>query len=661
MNKILKRPVPVFLLLGLLSASAVVVADEDSSAGLRPLELTDGALVRVPGRPRISPDGKQIAWSEDGVIYLVSAAGEPRAITTSSSSAWDPAWSEDGKYLYFISDRDETSQFWKLTVGGFGEAVPVTSFDRGLSSGELSPDRAQVLIGFSDDELRAGSEDDDALPGPFVMTRRQFKRDAGEGYITAGSTRHLYVYDIEADSLTQLTSGEYDEGDGSWSPDGHSIVFVSNREDEPDASYRSDIWTISLGETVGEPVRLAAGDDQKYSPTFSPDGKQVAYLTAGDGVYSVPHIAVLPATGGSPRILTASVDRWIQSFQFSENGRWIYFNFDNAGSTHLARVRVSDGRVERIIEDDVTVSAFDVGPDSTLAVNLRRKNTTTDVHILHGKRLTQLTDLNHDFFQEVLVGEQQKVSFPSKDGTIVEAFITTPPDYESGKRYPTVLRIHGGPVGQYSWGYAFQAQYFAANGYVVVEPNPRGSTGFGEDYIRAIYRTWGITDYDDVIASVDYAIGQGFADPNRLAVTGYSYGGYMTNVVITGTDRFKAAATGAGHSLIEANFGHDIYQQWYMWELGVPWENREKYDVLSPFLRAGNIRTPTIFLGGRADWNVPVINAELMYQAMKVQGIDTQLVVYPDVHHGGWPEEYEQDYLERVVAWFDKYTAADRR
>ena len=650
------RLATVMILLGSIVASPTIAAEHESAAGLRPLELADGERIRSPGRPRISPDGKQIAYSEDGTIYVVSATqNKPRTISTSSSSAWDPRWSKDGKHLYFISDRSETSQIWRLPIDGFGEATQLTTLEQGISSASLSPDESRVLLSFSNDEMRVETENDDALPDPFVMTRRQFKRDSGQGYITEGSTRHLYVYDVGSGKLRQVTSGLFDEGDASWSPGGDSIVFVSNREDEPDASYRSDIWTISLTVDDSKPVQLTDNENSKYSPVFSPDGKQVAYLTAGDGVYSVPHIAIVSATGGSPRILTASVDRWISSYQFSENGRWIYFSFDNAGSSHLARVRISDGRVERIVEGDVTVSSIDVGPNSVLAVNLSQKNTTTDVHLLEGKKLTKLTDLNREFLDEVLVGEQRKVSFPSKDGTIVEAFITTPADYEKGKSYPTILNIHGGPVGQFAWGYAFRAQYLAANGYVVVEPNPRGSSGFGEDYIRAIYRTWGITDYDDVIASIDYAIEQGFADPDRLAVTGYSYGGYMTNVVITGTDRFKAAASGAGHSLIEANFGHDIYQQWYMWELGVPWENREKYDVLSPFLRAGNIKTPTIFLGGRVDWNVPVLNAELMYQAMKVHGIDAELVVYPDVHHGGWPEEYEQDYLKRVVAWFDRY------
>jgi len=644
------------LLIGVTLAPAATADTDDSIYPKRLAEIADRERIRYPGRPAISPDGKLIAFSEDGTIYVVSEEhDEPQAISTSSSSAWSPRWSADGKKLYFLSDRGDVSQLWVLPIDGFGEAMQLTSLEQGVSSTNLSPDESQVLLAFSDNDLRTESLEEGAPPPPIVVTRRQFKQDAGQGYITAGSTNHLFRYDIEAATLTQITSGEYEEGDANWSPDSKSIVFVSNREDEPDASYRTDIWLLVLDDDNDEPIQLTDNENSKYSPAFSPDGNLVAWLTAGDGVYSVPHIAVMPATGGTPRILTASHDRWISAFEFSSNGKWIYFNFDNAGSTHLSRVRVSDGRVEKTLEGNVNVTAFDVGPASTLALHMNEKFGTTDVHRLQGRSLTKLTDLNTEYFAEILVGNRSKVSFASEDGTMIEAFITTPPDYESGKSYPTILNIHGGPVGQFAWGYNFRAQFLAANGYVVVEPNPRGSSGFGEDFIRAIYQTWGITDYDDVIASIDYVVDQGIADPAKLAVTGYSYGGYLTNVVITQTDRFKAAASGAGHSLIEANFGHDMYQQWYMWELGPPWENREKYDRLSPFLRAGNIETPTIFLGGRIDWNVPVLNAELMYQAMKVRNIDAELVVYPDAHHGGWPEEYEQDYLQRVIVWFDRY------
>ena len=639
----------ILIMVSTCLAAAVFAAEK------RPVTLDDGERIKSPRSPVVSPDGRSVVFVLEGEIHIASPSTDAPRLLTSAGSAWAPRWSGDGNSLYFVSDRNHQAQVWKLPVSDFGEAVQVTRFSKGIRSTNLSPDENRILLTLTGRDL-ADAPDADALAEPFVVTRRQFKRDAGGGYLTAEDARHVYVYDIGDDELVRLTDGNFDEGQPTWSPDGGSVAFVSNREAEPDATYRSDIWTVSASPAGDRTLtRLTNNKDQKYSPAFSPDGRQVAYLTAGDGVYSVPHIAVVPAIGGESRVLTASLDRWIGQFEFSDDGRWIYFSYDNAGGTELARVRVADGRIERLLEGEISVRGFDVGNGTTVAINLGGRNDGVDVHLMRGRRLQKLTDLNAEFFNEILVGEKRKVAFESSDGTPVEAFLTLPPGYEEGERYPAILNIHGGPVGQFSWGYGFRAQYFAANGYVVIEPNPRGSTGFGEDFIRAIYRTWGITDYDDVIASVDHAIEAGIADPDRLAVTGYSYGGYMTNVVITGTTRFRAAASGAGHSLIEANFGHDIYQQWYMWELGYPWENREKYDVLSPFLRVGNVETPTIFLGGRIDWNVPILNAELMYQALEVRGIDAELVVYPDVHHGGWPTEYENDYQERVIAWFDRY------
>lgn len=639
---------------GIASLAVIsVTAAMAQAADKRPVTLDDMESLRSPGSPVLSPDGRRVAYAEDGQVFIVSPeSGPPRAVTSDAHEAWAPRWSADGRFLWFLSDRSGQSQYWKLPVDEFGEAMQVTRRSDGITRGVLSPDEKRILLSLSDAAL-AHDEEEGGIPPPFVVTRRQFKRDAGDGYLTAAETRHLYIYDIAGDELHALTSGPDNETSGAWSPDGSTIAFVSDRQPLQDAGYRTDIWIVPAG--GGSPTRLTDSDEQKYSPAFSPDGRQIAYLNAGDGVYSVPHIVVMPAAGGDPVVLTASLDRWIGKFEFSANGRYIWFTFDDAGATHLARVRIADGRIEKVIEGDVHVSDFDAGAGSKLAVLMNGRADTEDVYHVDGSKRSRLTNLNAGYFDEIAVGEKRKVSFRSKDGTPVEAFLTLPPDYREGSRYPAILNIHGGPVGQFNWGYAFRTQYWAARGYVVIEPNPRGSTGFGEEYIRAIYKTWGITDYDDVIAAVDYAVEAGIADPGRLAVTGYSYGGYMTNIVITETTRFRAAATGAGHSLIAANFGHDIYQQWYVWELGLPWQDRENYERLSPFLRVGRVETPTLYLGGRIDWNVPVINAELMYQALQVRGIPTELVVYPDAHHGGWPAEYERDYLERVIAWFDRY------
>jgi dipeptidyl aminopeptidase/acylaminoacyl peptidase len=633
----------------------------------RTLTFEDQEAVKSPEDIALSRDGKWVAYGLDEQVFVVPfAGGEPRAVTAAGSSASGPYWSKDGRALYFLSDRSGTSQLWRLPLGSFGEAEQVTKLDQGVEGIQFSPDESRLLLRFTDTQLQAPAPDEKpdgegdeeaAAKKPYVITRLEFKEDAGEGYLTGDRAEHLHALDIVSGKLTQLTAGPYTESDAAWSPDGRRIVFASNRETESDASYRTDLWLVESdnadqGATL---VRLTNDERVKSSPAFSPDGTSIAFLAAEDGVYGAPQVAIMPAGGGEARVLTAALDRWVNDFRYSADGRWIYFSYENLGGVQIARVRPKDGRIEQVVEGDRYIAGFDLANGGAIAAVVESGNRGPEVHAFEGARERPLTRINADFHARVALGEKESVSFKAPDGTEVQAFVTKPPEFVAGRRHPAILHIHGGPVGQFAWGFDFNAQYFAANGYVVVEPNPRGSTGRGQDFVRAIYRTWGITDYDDLIAAIDHAIAQGWADPERLAVTGYSYGGYMTNTVITRTDRFKAAASGAGHSYIAANYGHDIYQKWYNWELGPPWENREAYDRLSPLLQAGRVTTPTIFLGGREDWNVPLLNAELFYQSLRKRGIPTELVVYPGAHHGGWPKEFERDYLERVRAWFDKH------
>ena len=643
-----------------LSSFAAFAADTVPAAP-RSLALEDSEDIKSPDGPAISRDGKLVAYVADDQVFTVpTAGGIPRAVTAATSRAWAPYWSKDGKALYFLSDRAKSGQLWKLPLDDFGEAKQLTTLPQGIDRIRFSPDESRLVLLLTDTQAgtkEAAAEAKAKAAVPFVITRLEFKEDKGLGYLTGDLAEHIHVLDLATGKLTQLTSGNYTESDVDWSPDGRRIVFVSNREAEPDASYKTDLWVVAAdnADKGASLVRLTNDERTKSSPAFSPDGKTVAFLSAEDGVYGVPQLAVMPASGGETRILTEKFDRWINDFRFSADSQWIYFNYENLGGTQIARVRLKDGRIEQVIEGDQSIGEFDVARSGAIAAQVQGGNRGPELAAFSGGDPRILTHLNDGFHASVALGAKESVSFKSPDGTELQAFVTKPPGFVAGRRYPTILHIHGGPVGQYGWGFDFKPQYFASKGYVVIEPNPRGSTGRGQDFVRAIYQTWGITDYDDLIAAVDYAVAAGYADPDRLAVTGYSYGGYMTNTVITRTGRFKAAATGAGHSFIAADYGHDIYQKWYNWELGVPWENREKYDRLSPLLQAGKVTTPTLFLGGRDDWNVPILNAELFYQALRKRGIDTELVVYPGMHHGGWTPEFERDYLERVVAWFDKY------
>jgi len=628
---------------------------DEPAPGKRLVTVDDFGKTIDVGTPRLSPDGKQVAYASDGKIYIVSAtAGSPRAVTSTTSKAWDPVWSLDGGSLYFLSDRSGSSQLWMLPLNEFGEAVQLTELEFPVNSINLSPDQSRLLLS---KRAPRDNEEQEGKTEPWVIDRLQFKEDAGDGYITNDSPDHYYVYDLQQKSLTPVTSGSYSESEAAWSPDGKSIVFISNRETEPDAGYRTDVWRIDVegGKDMQSLLRLTDNEQTKQSPAFSPDGSKLAFITAEDGVYGIQHVAIMPATGGTPSILTKELDRWVSAFRFSNDGKWIYLQYDNAGGVHLARIGLENGEIQPLLQGENVVSGFDLDRSGKVVAKVSTKNRAADLYALSNSELVRLTDSNKVFFESIKLGNKEKVVYSSADGTRVEAFVTTPPDFEKDHRYPTILKIHGGPVGQFSYEYDFGTQFFAANGYVVVEPNPRGSTGQGQSFINAIFQSWGITDYPDIIAAVDHVIEMGYADPDRLAVFGYSYGGYMTNVVITRTNRFKAAASGAGHGLIIANYGHDIYQKWYNWELGGPWENMDKYNQLSPLLRVGQVETPTIFLGGRQDWNVPVLNAELFYQSLKHKGVPSRLVVYPDSHHGGWDPRFNRDYHARIIDWFDQY------
>ncbi|GAB4535526.1 MAG: hypothetical protein Tsb0010_15410 [Parvularculaceae bacterium] len=263
--------------------------------------------------------------------------------------------------------------------------------------------------------------------------------------------------------------------------------------------------------------------------------------------------------------------------------------------------------------------------------------------------------MNGGLLGELALGPVEKIEFASADGTMVEALVAKPADFVVGRRYPTVMWLHGGPASQFTFGFNATAQLFAANGYVVVMPNPRGSIGYGEDFAQATAREWGEKDYDDVMAAIDAAIARGWADPDRLGVAGWSYGGILTNHVLIRTDRFKAAMSGASIGNAYANYGNDHYQLMYHLGWGAPWVERERWDALSPFYQVENIVTPTLWMGGAVDWNVPIINSEQMYLAMRYLGRDTQMVVYPNEHHGIRRPSFQKDRYERWLAWFDKY------
>jgi dipeptidyl aminopeptidase/acylaminoacyl peptidase len=632
--------------------------------------------IKRVGSPAVSPDGGWVAFtvstpstptkSGSTQIWMVAADGDgdPIPMTAKGYSASSPEWSPDGKYLSFVATRGDSAkaQVWVLDRR-MGEGQELTKEKWGISGYEWSPDGSKLLLTIRDPDpidTLPEHEKPKSRP-PWEIDRLQFKQDR-VGYITGDRHTHLYVFDLATRKTTQITSGDYDVSSPAWSPDGTRVAFVANRTENPDGNENTDIWVVDAANTdKGETlVQVTTNPGSDGSPAWSPDGEWIAHVSSREPEiiwYDVNELAVARADGGGElRILTEALDRNVGSPKYSEDGRYIFVEIEDSAEGHLGRVNVRNGRMDRPVSGELTVGGFDLGPDDEVFVSVARTNLPGEIFSVDDDgELTQLTKVNEAFLRGIRLGQTYDATFASADGTEIESFFYLPPGYQEGMRYPTLLRIHGGPVSQYSHSFNFEAHLLAAKGYVVVTPNPRGSSGYGQEFSHAIWADWGNKDYQDVLAAVDHAIEEGWADPERLGVGGWSYGGILTDHVITKTDRFKAAITGASEFLYVSNYGHDHYQLQWEKELGLPWESRETWERISPFNQVDKITTPTLVMGGESDWNVPINNGEQLYQALRRMGRETQLVVYPGQSHGLSVPAYQVDRYERYLKWYDKY------
>jgi dipeptidyl aminopeptidase/acylaminoacyl peptidase len=647
--------------------------------------------------PRVSPDGDWVAFmvrrfdldedkSETRIWMAPVSGGEAIPMTAEGNTSTRPRWSPDGRFLSFLSERGEKkAQVWTLDRRG-GEAVPLTDIKQGVTAHEWSPDGKRLVLVIrdpkpEDEEDSEGQEDKkkEKPPDPWVIDRLQIKRDY-EGYLDRRRD-HLHIFDLATEKSVQITSGDYDDSQPAWSPDGRLIAFVSNRTEEPDGNYNTDIWLVGSenpdqGKTLVQVTRNP-GSDQ--SPVWHPDGGRLAYITTDKPEiidYAQTKLAVIEIEKGEGKILTDSLDRVVADPRFSADGGRVLFEFEDQGEVNLGAVPVDGGRIEPLVAGPGRVRASAVARDGTIIVLLSEPDHPAELFALEfddGKKqkkrrtgepkpdssgfpeLRRVTTVNDQALEGIRPAAVEKIHFASADGAEIEAFVYKPPEFNPEFRYPAVLWLHGGPMAQYDYGFEIDAQLFAANGYVVVLPNPRGSTGYGQDFTLGIWRDWGNHDTADVLAAVDHVIGLGYVDPERLGVGGWSYGGILTNYVITTTGRFAAAVSGASGGLWVTNYGHDHYQHWYEVEFGLPWENRDLWERLSPFNKVERITTPTMWVGGEKDWNVPIINSEQMYQSMKRLGRETLLVVYPGQHHGIRRPSYRRDLFERFVGWYDRY------
>jgi dipeptidyl aminopeptidase/acylaminoacyl peptidase len=663
---------------GLLAASLVFA----QSTSPRLLKLDDIHSFQDVRDAQISPDGKWVAYTlssvdvvgdkSDSDVWMVSWDGSRQLrLTSSPESENAPRWSPDGRYLSFLSGRPgkaKGTQVWLLDRMG-GEAQQFTEVKGRLSAYEWSPDSKRLLLVMQDRDPNDPADDAPANPAtppkppkPIVIERYKFKQDI-VGYLTQPPAR-LYLFDLASKKTDSLTAESLEASSPNWSPDGQSIAFLGKEGKDAD---RYDTWNVYVTEArAGAAPRLVTHYDGVHAsasrarPEWSPDGTRLVYLQssgAKDNAYNMSRLAVVPAAGGDPKILAGTLDRGVSAPRFTTDGSSILFLAADDRSEYLARIPASGGEVERLVKGPGVISVVAQGVDGRLAVLAASDAAPAEVHALENGVLRPLTHHNDALLGELKLGATEEFSCKAKDGNEVHGLLVKPPDYEPGRKYPTLLRIHGGPNAQESHAFSFERQIFAANGYVVVNVNYRGSSGRGEKYQTVIAADWGNKEVLDLLAAMDYVVSIGLADPNRLGVGGWSYGGILTDAVIAKDHRFKAATSGAGTAFPIALYGVDQYIMQYDEEIGPPWKvGLEPWIRISyPFLHADQISTPTLFLGGERDFNVPLVGGEQMYEALRSLGVPTQLVIYPGQNHGIARPSYQKDRIERYLAWYAKY------
>lgn len=636
-----------------------------SQATKRNLQPADVYRMKNLGDAQMSPDGKWVAYTvtttdsakdkRNTDIWMISWDGKERVqLTNSPDNESNPRWSPDGKYLSFTAARGGSNQVYLLNRLG-GEAMQLTKVKGELGQYAWSPDGSRLLLTIRD------AEDTTAKKGskPYVIDRYHFKQDV-VGYLYDKRKTHLYLFDVAGKKLDTLTRGNYDEGDAHWSPDGTRIVFVSNRTADPDTNSNTDLFVVDA-QPGATPRQLTSWTGRDNTPRWSPDGKQIAYLRSTSDqnyiMYDQAILSVISADGGAPRLLSAALDRPVSNPRWTADGSSIAVLVTDDCERYMGSYALATGVFTKLLSGSRSMSSLDLHPNGSWVSLVSEPQLPAEIFAVENGVLRRITTEHQEFLNGLNLARVEKVVSKSKDGTLVSNLVFFPPGKaESG--LPTIFFIHGGPVAQDELGFDMSRQMLAAAGYAVVAVNYRGSNGSGLAFCRAIYADWGNKEVMDILGAADHLVAKGIADPARLGIGGWSYGGILTNYTVAKDTRFKAGASGAGSANQLSLYGVDQYILQLDNELGQPWKNKnyEKYLRLSyPFLQADRIKTPVLFMTGEKDFNVPAIGSEQMYQALRSNGTPTELIIYPGQYHGLTVPSFNVDRFERYLAWFRKY------
>jgi dipeptidyl aminopeptidase/acylaminoacyl peptidase len=627
---------------------------------------TDVYKMEAVSRPKISPEGSWILYSQSKIdaakdrsvskLYMMSSDGkETITLTEQTKGVGNYQWSPDGKYISYLTkgrDEDKGSQIFLMDRRG-GEGVQLSDIKGEINDYVWFNNGKKMIVVVKDFNYADTAKS--KIRTPYEMTRYKFKQD-NEGYLDNRKT-HIYLLDMATKKLDTLTSGNYNESSVAISADDSMIAYVSNVSENPDKNSNTDLFLLkpSKGST---PLQLTNYKGANTNPVFSPDNSKIAFLQSSSernfDMYDITQLGIYDLKSKTISIVSKNYDRAFSSIAWSVDGQSILSLIEDDRKQNLVQFNIQTQQPTLLTNEMGVYSSMDMNDKGDIVFMFANLATPNEIYSYQNKSTKRLTYLQDAFVKSMKKGYHKGFQSTSSDGTIVSSILHLP---DSGaKNLPLILFIHGGPVAQDDYAFDMTSRIYAQAGYAVATVNYRGSSGRGVAFTSAIYADWGNKEVKDIIGAADFLIKEGIADPNRLGIAGWSYGGILTNYTIATDKRFKAGVSGAGSSLMMSVYGSDQYISQYEDELGKPWENPKKYEALSyPFYKVKEIKAPVLFMASQADFNVPVIGAEQMYQAFKSEGIPTELIIYPNQNHGIRVPSYIVHRHNAHINWFNKY------
>jgi dipeptidyl aminopeptidase/acylaminoacyl peptidase len=627
------------------------------------------------GSPNISPDGRHILFTRRWVdkmndhfrsnLWIVDVLGKRvRELTHGNWRDFSPVWSPDGKKIAFLSDRDKTTQIHVLWLDT-REVAQLTHLERAPSNLRWSPDgRMLAFTLFIPDtkpilsvKLPPKPKGAKWAKSATIIDRLSWRRD-GRGPIPKGYS-HIFVIDAELGGTPrQVTAEDYSHSDPQWSVDGKKIHFSAVRK--PEAEYQwgdSEIYSVNLDTLEIKSLTDRKGPDR--GARISPDGKWIAYTGYDEKKYTrhLSNLYLMDINGEKKRLLAGDLPNSPNTITWAPDGSGIYYLMAEKGVCNVHSVSTG-GKIKGITEGVHYLSGLSIAKNGQVATTLTpfyRPGYLVTFNLEKPKEIKKLVDVNEDVLANVKLGEVEELWFKSHDGLDLQGWLIKPPEFDPNKKYPMILYIHGGPWAMYSVRFSWAWQNFAANGYAVLYMNPRGSTGYGQDFVNGIQYSYPGKDFDDLMAGVDEAVSKGFIDTKNLYVCGGSGGGVLTAWIVGHTDRFRAAVSMRPvinwHSFVGTTDGSSWYRQFKKY----PWEDPVEYAVRSPLHYVKNVTTPTMVMTGEADLRTPMGQSEEYYRALKMLKKDTLLVRVPDEYHGWRRPSHRLLQQLYLIAWFEKY------